>query len=444
MVINKKLDHKLIWKNTIKGYSTAIIAFIIMSLLPMLFTVNKNTMYNDSSIFAITWSLVLALTPFAMGVLVGHKMKFNIFESIALGIASIIVSRSMLAPTFVVATGKIDFTSMAFKLMPLISNDAFSIPNAVGNYFSSLITVALFTYLLSFIRMNGKYDYLYMPILGMIVGIIALPVVSVLAGLFLAFFQWVASLTIKSDVYAMKVGLSTLFALILSIFMLSPVTGILFLMPWISSGTFTSSQVLMIAGITSSFSIMFGYLSFRATKKWSSLAQVVLISPLLLMDKIIKKPVLIIIPVVLATIFAPITIAVFEIAAFKTYMSKFVLNTNIETSVLGTTFLIPQLKLIFGNTGKWALTGILVGHIALIQIGLPAIFIWLSTRSQFTENEWTSEMLSVEPYNDENATLEGEALSIKKAFSTLKEKISERKQSKELMKKTKEEEKEDE
>lgn len=70
------------------------------------------------------------------------------------------------------------------------------------------------------------------------------------------------------------------------------------------------------------------------------------------MDKIIKKPVLIIIPVVLATIFAPITIAVFEIAAFKTYMSKFVLNTNIETSVLGTTFLIPQLKLIFGNTGK--------------------------------------------------------------------------------------------
>lgn len=53
-------------------------------------------------------------------------------------------------------------------------------------------------------------------------------------------------------------------------------------------------------------------------------------------------------------------------------------------------------------------------------------------------------MLSVEPYNDENATLEGEALSIKKAFSTLKEKISERKQSKELMKKTKEEEKEDE
>lgn len=124
-----------------------------------------------------------------MGVLVGHKMKFNIFESIALGIASIIVSRSMLAPTFVVATGKIDFTSMAFKLMPLISNDAFSIPNAVGNYFSSLITVALFTYLLSFIRMNGKYDYLYMPILGMIVGIIALPVVSVLAGLFLAFFQ---------------------------------------------------------------------------------------------------------------------------------------------------------------------------------------------------------------------------------------------------------------
>lgn len=447
MIINKKLDHKFIWKNSFKGYSIAIVAFVVMSILPLIFTVNKSGMYEDNSFFSIVGTLVLSLTPFVMGILIGNKLKFKMFESISLGIAGMIVARSMLAPVYVASTGKIDFAGMTFKLMPILTNDTFTLERAVGNYFTSFITIVLFAYLLSFVKFNSKYDYLFMPILGGLIGIIAIPLISVLVGLFMSFMQWLAGLNIKSDVYAVQIGLSTIFALILSIFMLSPATGILFLLPWVTSGGVSQSVALMIATITSSFSVMFGYLSLRATKKWSNFFQVVLISPLLLMDKIFKKPILLVAPIILATIFAPISIAIFEIKAIKTaaWFSSGGGLTSIDQTIYGTTFLIPQLKMIFSNISHWLPATLALGHVLLLQIGLPLLFIWISTRSQFAENEWNADVLSIEPYSEDESSLNEEnKFKFKEFVSSIKMKINNQKQNRETIKKAKEENKEDE
>lgn len=88
--INKKIDHKKLWIDSMTGMSTGFFSTLIigsfMSILGMYTTAD--------TVFDQIKYIVGAVTPFAIGMAIGWKAGKSLLQCFAIGLASLIAARS--------------------------------------------------------------------------------------------------------------------------------------------------------------------------------------------------------------------------------------------------------------------------------------------------------------------------------------------------------------
>ena len=354
MKINKEINHKQLWLNSMIGMTWGFIASLIVGSIIGLLAINQNNGFSHLIInikHALTY-----ITPFAIGVGIGIKTNMSPLQILAISISSFIIGHSSLIPTYV---GGIHWSASIGLDTSLIHP---------GDVFGAWIGGVLVTYVFSIFNWEMFLDIILLPLLGVILGMILGMFLTYTTSTVLVLIEWMVENTIND-----KHWLAILLAPVLGVLM-----GLALSLP-------TSSAAIAFAlnlhgdaataamAATASQMIAFGVMTYLATGKASQAFAVGIGTSMLQMNNFIKRPRILILPTLMSALMALLAVALLPLA--------FPIVPSV-TSGMGSAALYGQIFTLhdngWSNWKAWL-------NVSVIQIMIPLVITYLLGRVVFAK-----------------------------------------------------------
>ncbi len=277
MKINRGINHKQLWFDSMIGMTWGFIASLVVGTIIGLFG-----LYSDSNIFVTIKNVMTYITGFAIGVGVGIKIKLKPLQILAVGLAAFIAGQSTFHPGF--SKGSISWESE-------IGVSTFM--KAPGDVFGAWIVSMVIVYLFEILVWESFLDILLVPMVGVAIGIVSGFSITFLTSTVIVFIEWVLSHTVDKSHLA-AIFIAPFIGLIMGLALSLPTSSAaIALMIHIHGDAATAA----IAG-TAAQMISFGIMTYMATGSISKALGVGFGTSMLQMHNFLKRPRLLVIPAI--------------------------------------------------------------------------------------------------------------------------------------------------
>ncbi|TCG10427.1 PTS sugar transporter subunit IIC [Mycoplasma todarodis] len=363
--INKTFNQKEVWFNSMIGMTCGFFATLILGTIIGLFgkIPKLQFMYDIKNV--LTYSVGMGI-----GIGVGVKCGLKPMQIFAVGIASTLTSISMLVPHYSLSTHTISTTNAQYGFFT-VTHLQKGIP---GDVLASWLIAVVMVYLFKFFEFKTYVDIFLIPIFGLLIGMMAAGSLTFLTSGLLSVIELITDSLARSS-KGLNILVAPLIGLIMGSALTLPTSSAAIAIMVHMHGAPASAAM----AATSAQMIAFAVLTWKANKNIGKTCAVGLGTSMLHLKNIIKKPKIMIIPVVASMIAATCAVALpieFPSGDFGT-----------PTSGMGMAALYGPLFTLFENgwTNYWAWI-----HIIIMQLMIPVI-ITMVMWSIFKKMKWINE-----------------------------------------------------
>lgn len=372
MNINRKVDHKDLWINSMTGMSMGFFSTLILGTL-----VGLIGLYSKDNIFLNVKNVLMYISPFAVGIGIGMKSKLNPLQILALALGSFIVSKSLIVPIY--ANDSVVFDKVSINLSTNI--------RYVGDILSAWLSGVIFLYLISIFKLKTNWDFIILPVTGILIGISEAFWLTYVITMISVGLEYTLNKASQVNVSLMII-LAPLIGAVLGLSLSLPISSAAI------AFTINMHGDAAIAGLagTSAQMITFGVLTFWSTKSVSKTLAVGFGTSMLQLDNFMRRPKLLIIP----TLSSAIT-ALVAVATFKGTLSY---NSDFATAGMGTSVLYGQIMTMqihgWSNLNGWMFV-IFIQLLLPILIGFISIQLIEKTKFIKIKKEWLNIWTNTQP-----------------------------------------------
>lgn len=355
--INKKVDHKSIWVDSMIGMTWGFIASLVVGTIVGLFAIHQHSSFSDA--LNNIKKVMTFVTGFAIGTGIGIKAKLKPLQILALGIGAWIVSESTLIPLYI--SGSIHWNAAKVGI-----NTNFT----PGDVFAAWLAGVAFVYLFTILKWETMLDIILLPFLGAVLGFACSLWLTYLTTTILVLLEWLIDHSANKAHWA-AILLAPVIGAIMGLALSLPTSSAAIAFALKLHG---DAATAAIAG-TAAQMIAFGVLTFMATRKIGPSLAVGFGTSMLHLKNFTRKPLILLLPTIISAV-----VAIVGVAALPLDFAK----TPSATSGMGSCALYGQIFTLddngWSNWHAWL-------NVALIQLLLPAILA-LGAGYLFFKKEW--------------------------------------------------------
>ena len=336
-----KINHKNLWLNSMTGMTIGFIATLIVGTIIGIFG-----MYSDDNIFISIKKGMTFITPFGIGIGIGYKQKLKPLQTLAVGISSFIVARSLLIPHYI--NDSFDFTNVQIDI---------NLKFIPGDVFAAWLAGVIMLYIFEIYNKETTLDIFLLPLIGIAVGILNALWLTYITTLITILIEYLINHTINDKLW-IGLLLAPLFGLLMGLALSLPTSSAAMAF---ALGLKGDAAVVAIAA-TSAQMISFGIMTYLSTKKVSKSLAVAFGTSMLHIHNYARKPFLLIIPAIASMIGGTVALGAFhDLLPFKAPST---------TSGMGTSGLYGQIFTLdengWTNMNAWL-------NVICIQLLLPVV-----------------------------------------------------------------------
>ncbi len=341
MKINKEIDHKSIWLGSMIGMTWGFIASLIVGSIIGLLAINQHNAFSimiDNVKNGFTY-----ITPFAIGIGIGVKLKLNPLQIFALGAGAFIIGHSLLKPSY---SNGIDWSAS------IGINTKLFLP---GDVFGAWIGGVALVYFFKAIKWKTFLDIIIVPIIGVLIGITLSFFLTYATSTILVLMEWTVEHTINKR-HWIAILLAPVLGLIMGLALSLPTSSAAIAISLALHGDAATAAI----AATSAQMISFGIMTYLATGKLTQAFAVGLGTSMLQMNNFMKKPKILIVPTLMSSLMALIAVASLPLLFPVTSV----------TSGMGTVALYGQIFTL--NENGWT-NGFAWMNVVFMQLLIPII-----------------------------------------------------------------------
>lgn len=344
MTINKKIDHKSIWVDSMTGMTWGFIASLVVGTIVGLFGIHQNN--NFSHLVTDIKNIMTYVTGFAIGVGIGVKAKLKPLQILALAIGTWIVSQSLFVPNF--SNGTIHWNQVKIGL----NTSKLFLP---GDVFGAWLMGVLVIYLFTVVKWESMLDIILVPLLGAALGLACAMWLTYVTTTILVLAEWVIEHTVN-DYHWAAILLAPVIGTLMGLALSLPTSSAAIAVAIHLHGDAATAAM---AG-TAAQMISFGVMTYLATGKLSTSLAVGFGTSMLHLKNFSRKPIILLFPTLISAIAALVAVAALPL--------QFVPGK--PTSGMGSCSLYGQIFTLdengWTNWKAWL-------NVTLIQLMLPAL-----------------------------------------------------------------------
>ncbi len=362
MKINKIINHKKLWIDSMSGMSMGFFSLLIIGSLMGIFG-----LYSNQNIFIDTKKILTALTPFGIGIGIGITAKRSLLQSFAIAIAATMVAHSLMI------TKMVD-SSIVLNQVSIGLDTGFHSP---GDVLAAWIAGVFMLYFFEIFIWEKVFDFLLLPLIGIAFGLLNSLWITYLVSLVSVVIEFAISSSADQSL-AWAIVLAPIIGMIMGLALTLPISSAALALAIKIHG---NAGIAAIAGTTAQM-VSFGLLTWWATKSWPKTIAVGLGTSMLHINNYSRKPILLAIPTIASAFAALIGVAAFHgtlpfdpNGAPTTGMGSAVLYGQIYTlKENGWTSLFAWLNIVF------------VQLLTPFMISLPLLY--LASQKHWIRKEW--------------------------------------------------------
>ncbi|WKX02330.1 PTS sugar transporter subunit IIC [Candidatus Mycoplasma mahonii] len=338
MKINTKINHKKLWLNSMIGMTWGFIASLIVGAIIGLFAINQD---NDfSHMIKAVKSGLTYLTPFAIGVGVGVKLKMSPLQIFAIALAAFVIGHSMMIPKY----------SNGINWSGSIGIQKVFLP---GDVFGAWIGAVVVAYVFKICQWEMFLDIIIVPLIGVICGIFLATFLTYMTSTVLVLLEWIIEHTINDKRY-LAILLAPIMGALMGLALSLPTSSAAIAFALSLHGDAATAAM----AATAAQMVSFGVMTYLSTNKWSQALAVGLGTSMLQMNNFIKKPKLLIIPTFMSALMAMIAVIALPLA----------FNHRAVTSGMGSAALYGQIFTL--NDNGWTNVDAWL-NVLIMQMAMP-------------------------------------------------------------------------
>ena len=355
----KKIDHKKLWIDSMIGMTIGFMATLIIAQIFAIIGI-----YSKDNVFIDIKKGLTYITPFAIGVAVGAKLKQDPLKIMAIGLAAMIAAHSSLVPTF--KAGEINFLSAKANISTNIA-----LP---GDVFAAWIVSVFAVYIFTFYKWQSPIDVLLFPLMGLILGTAFAMSLTYITTLTLVVLEYIVEKTIN-DSYVLGILLAPILGMIIGLALSFPTSSAAMAF---AVGLHGDAAVAAMAA-TAAQMISFGLMTYMSTRSIGKSLSVAFGTTMIQMPNFSRKPLLLLIPTLSSMISAMLAVAIFH--------NHMPFKAPSVTSGMGMCFLYGPIFTLqengWGSVWSWT-------HIFGMQLLLP-ILLTFPAMLLFMKKQWIKE-----------------------------------------------------
>ncbi len=363
--INKTFNQKEVWLNSMIGMTFGFFATLILGTIIGLFgkIPHMHFMYDIKNVLSYSVGL-------GIGIGVGIKCGLKPMQIFAVGIASMLASISMLIPHYSTTSQTITTANLKYGFFTFTHLKK-GIP---GDVLAAWLIAVAVVYLFKLIEFKTYVDIFIVPIFGLLIGMIAAGSLTFITSGLLSAVEWITDLLARSS-KELNFVLAPLIGLIMGLALTLPTSSAAIAIMLHMHGAPASAAM----AATAAQMISFAVLTWITNKSVGKTLAVGLGTSMLHLQNIIKKPKILIIPVLASMIAAICAVGL----PLEFPSGEF----GVPTSGMGTAAMYGPIFTLFENgwTNHWAWI-----HVLIMQISLP-IIITLILWVIFKKMKWINE-----------------------------------------------------
>ena len=358
MKINKNIKHKQVWFDSMIGMTWGFIATLIVGTI-----IGLIGLYSDDNIFITIKKALTFMTGFGIGIGVGVKLKMNPLQIFAIGIAAFIIGQSLMVPHYNHVDGFV-WTDVKIDV-----NQKLFIP---GDVFAAWLGSVAMIYIFTFFQWKTFIDILLIPIIGVLLGIFGALWLTYMTTTILLFIEWTIDHTAGKE-HWIAILLAPLIGLLMGMALSFPTSSAAIAL----SVSLTGDAATAAMAATAAQMISFGVLTYMTTKSWSKSLAVGFGTSMLQMDNFMRRPRILIIPMMISALIALIAVAATPLA-FPVQAHGTVTSGMGTAGFYGPIFTLKDNG--WDNITAWM-------HVIFMQLLIPVI-LTIGTSKLFIKKEW--------------------------------------------------------